>query len=88
MLRTRHVSVDLTARARERDRIDRSSLSDAVLVARVRAGDRRACDVLVERHAPQVDEDVAVALSLPVGTVECHAHRGRKLLAARLRRTA
>ena len=204
MLRTRHVSVDLTARARERDRIDRSALSDAVLVARARGGDRQARDVLVERHAGRVeriaharlsdpeeardaaqealgrvveqlgtfrgeasfttwlhrvaanactdharrlarvrrseivdgaaaaaglahacepdpepggvdgalrdsldllsqdqrralvlkavmdmrDEDVAEAMSLPVGTVKCHAHRGRKLLAARLRRTA
>ena len=34
------------------------------------------------------DEDVAEAMSLPVGTVKCHAHRGRKLIAARLRRTA
>jgi DNA-directed RNA polymerase specialized sigma24 family protein len=33
------------------------------------------------------DEDVAHAMSLPLGTVKCHAHRG-KLLAARLRRTA
>jgi RNA polymerase sigma-70 factor (ECF subfamily) len=34
------------------------------------------------------DEDVAEAMSLPVGTVKCHAHRGRKLIAARLRRSA
>ncbi len=34
------------------------------------------------------DEDVAEAMSLPVGTVKCHAHRGRKLLAARLRPSA
>jgi RNA polymerase sigma-70 factor (ECF subfamily) len=203
MLRTRHVSVDLTARARERDRIDRNALSDAVLVARSRDGDRRSRDVLVERYADRVariahrhlhdreeardaaqealgrvveqlgtfrgassfstwlhrvavnacldharrvarvrraevagpaaeaslaggvqrgpepagvdgalrasldvlsddqrralvlkavmdmrDEDVAEAMSLPVGTVKCHAHRGRKLIAARLRRTA
>ncbi len=204
MLRTRHVSVDLTARARERDRIDRTTLSDAVLVARARGGDRQARDTLVERHAGAVeriaharlndpeeardaaqealgrvveglgsyrgeasfatwvhrvatnactdharrlarvrrseivdgaaaaaglahasrpdpdptdvdgalrdsldllssnqrsalvlkavmdmrDEDVAEAMSLPVGTVKCHAHRGRKLIAARLRRTA
>ena len=32
------------------------------------------------------DEDMAEAMSLPVGTVKCHAHRGRKLIAARLRR--
>jgi RNA polymerase sigma-70 factor (ECF subfamily) len=204
MLRTRHVSVDLTARALKRDRIDLSALSDAVLAARARGGDREARDVLVERHAGRVeriararlsdpeeardaaqealgrvveglgsfrgeaafatwvhrvaanactdharrlarvrrsevvdgpaaaaglahaaepdveprgvdaalrdsldlltqpqrsalvlkavmdmrDEDVANAMSLPVGTVKCHAHRGRKLLAARLRRTA
>ena len=204
MLRHRHVSVDLTARARERDRIDRSALSDAVLAARARGGDRLSRDVLVERHAGLVeriaharlsdpeeardaaqealgrvvaqlssfrgeasfttwlhrvatnactdharrvarvrrseivdgaaaaaglagacepdlepggvnatlraslellsqdqrsalvlkavmdmrDEDVAEAMSLPVGTVKCHAHRGRKLLAARLRPSA
>jgi RNA polymerase sigma-70 factor (ECF subfamily) len=204
MLRHRHVSVDLTARARERDRIDRRALSDTVLVARARAGDRLSRDVLVERHAGRVeriararlsdpeeardaaqealgrvveqlgsfrgeasfttwlhrvaanactdharrlarvrrseivdgaaaaaglagacgpvvepggfdatlrasldllsrnqrsalvlkavmdmrDEDVAEAMSLPVGTVKCHAHRGRKLLAARLRQSA
>ena len=204
MLRTRHVSVDLSARARERDRIDRSALSDAVLVARARDGDVRARDVLVVRYADRVariahhrlrdpeeardaaqealgrvveqlptfrgasafstwlhrvaanactdharrlarvrrsevvdgpaaeaslagavqrepepagvdgalraslevlsqdqrralvlkavmdmrDEDVAEAMSLPVGTVKCHAHRGRKLIAARLRRSA
>ena len=204
MLRTRHVSVDLTARARERDRLDRSALSDAILAVRARGGDREARDVLVERHAGGVeriaqarlsdpeeardaaqealgrivegldsyrgeasfatwvhrvatnactdharrvarvrrseivdgaaaaaglahacepdlepigvdaalrdsldllspdqrsalvlkavmdmrDEDVAEAMSLPVGTVKCHAHRGRKLIAARLRRTA
>jgi RNA polymerase sigma-70 factor (ECF subfamily) len=204
MLRTRHVSVDLSARARERDRIDRNALSDAVLVARARDGDRRSRDVLVERHADRVariararfhdpeeardaaqealgrvveqlpsfrgassfstwlhrvaqnacadhgrrlarvrrsevvdgaaaaasladaaqtdpepggvdgalraslavlsreqrralvlkavmdmrDEDVAEAMALPLGTVKCHAHRGRKLIAARLRRTA
>lgn len=34
------------------------------------------------------DEDAAQAMSLPAGTVTCHAHQGRKLLAARLRRTA
>ena len=204
MLRTRHVSVDLTARARERGRLDRSALSDAVLAARAKGGDRDARDVLVERHAGRVeriaharlsepeeardaaqealgriveglqsyrgeasfatwvhrvatnactdharrlarvrrseivdgaaaaaglahaaepdlepigvdaalrdsldqlsqqqrsalvlkavmdmrDEDVAEAMALPVGTVKCHAHRGRKLIAARLRRTA
>jgi RNA polymerase sigma-70 factor, ECF subfamily len=204
MLRTRHVSVDLSARARERDRIDRCALSDAVLVARARDGDCRSRDVLVERYADRVgriargrfhdpeeardaaqealgrvveqlgtfrgaaafstwlhrvavnacadharrlarvrrsevvdgaaaaaslagaaqtdpdpvgvdgalrasldvlsqdqrhalvlkavmdmrDEDVAEAMALPVGTVKCHAHRGRKLIAARLRRTA
>ena len=203
MLRTRHVSVDLSARARERDRIDRNALSDAVLVARTRDGDRRSRDVLVERYADRVariararfhdpeeardaaqealgrvveqlpsfrgasafstwlhrvaqnacsdhgrrlarvrrsevvdgaaaaslaaraqtdpepagvdgalrasldvlshdqrralvlkavmdmrDQDVAEAMALPVGTVKCHAHRGRKLMAARLRRTA
>jgi RNA polymerase sigma-70 factor, ECF subfamily len=202
MLRTRHVSVDLSARARERDRIDRNTLSDAVLVARARDGDRRSRDVLVERYADRVariararfhdpeeardaaqealgrvierlpsfrgassfstwlhrvaqnacadhgrrlarvrrsevvdgaaaaslaaaaqtdpepgddgalrasldvlsrdqrralvlkavmdmrDEDVAEAMALPVGTVKCHAHRGRKLIAARLRRSA
>jgi len=54
MLRTRHVSVDLSARARERDRLDRSALSDAVLVARARDGDVRARDVLVERYADRV----------------------------------
>jgi len=203
MLRTRHVSVDLSARARERDRVDRGSLSDVVLVARARDGDHRARDVLVERYADRVahiararfhdreeardaaqealgrvveqlpsfrgassfstwvhrvaqnacadhgrrlarvrrgevvdgaaaaslagaaqtdpepggidgalrasllrlsadqrralvlkavmdmrDEDVAALMSLPVGTVKCHVHRGRKLIAARLRRTA
>jgi RNA polymerase sigma-70 factor (ECF subfamily) len=204
MLRHRHVSVDLTARALKRDRIDLSALSDSVLAARAGAGDRQARDVLVERHAGRVeriararltdpeeardaaqealgrvvvglgsyrgeasfttwvhrvasnactdharrlarmrrseivdgaaaaaglahacepdpapmgvdgalrasldllsdeqrralvlkavmdmrDEDVAEAMSLPVGTVKCHAHRGRKLIAARLRRTA
>ena len=205
MLRTRHVSVDLTARARERDRLDRSTLSDAILVSPRPRRRPRARDVLVERHAGGVeriaqarlsdpeeardaaqealgriveqlgtrirgeasfatwlhrvatnactdharrlarvrrseivdgaaaaagladacepdpeptgvdaalrdslellsqdqrsalvlkavmdmrDEDVAEAMSLPVGTVKCHAHRGRKLIAARLRRTA
>ena len=204
MLRTRHVSVDLSARARDRDRIDRNALSDAVLVARARDGDARSRDVLVERYADRVariahgrfrdpeeardaaqealgrvveqlptfrgsasfstwlhrvaanactdharrlarvrrsevvdgaaaaaslagavargpepagvdgalraslevlsedqrralvlkavmdmrDVDVAEAMSLPVGTVKCHAHRGRKLIAARLRRSA
>lgn len=204
MRRTRHVSVDLSARARERDRLDRHALSDAVLAARARDGDTTARDVLVERHAGRVeriaharlrdpeeardaaqealgrvverlgsfrgdasfttwvhrvaanactdharrvarvrrseivdssaaaarlartaqpvrepvgvdgdlrasldllsddqrralvlkavmdmrDEDVAEALSLPVGTVKCHAHRGRKLIAARLGRSA
>jgi len=54
MLRTRHVSVDLSARARERDRLDRNALSDSVLVARARDGDRRSRDVLVERYADRV----------------------------------
>ena len=40
-------------------------------------------DVLALRY-----EDVAEQMQLPVGTVKCHAHRGRKLLAARLRRPA
>lgn len=51
MLRTRHVSVDLTARVRERDRLDRSTLSDVALAARGRGGDLEARGVLVERHA-------------------------------------
>src|SRR4029077_16765041 len=33
MLRTRHVSVDLSARARERDRLDRHALADRALGA-------------------------------------------------------
>jgi RNA polymerase sigma-70 factor, ECF subfamily len=203
MPRSRHVSVDWSGQAAQRDRVDHHSLSDTVLAARCRDADPRALVVLVERHQPLVDritsrwfadredahdaaqdaltrlvtsvgsyrgdaafttwltrlvsnvcadqarrqarrrasevpddptvtrragqasaaepappfepalrehlaglsdgqraavvlkdalsmryEDVAALMSLPVGTVKCHAHRGRKRLAARLRRSA
>ncbi len=110
MLRTRHVSVDLTARVRGRDRLDRNTLADGAAAA---AGLAHACQpdlgpigvdgALRDSHplSPDErsalvlkvvidlrDEDVAQAMSLPVGTVKCHAPRRRKLLAARLRRNA
>jgi RNA polymerase sigma-70 factor, ECF subfamily len=55
MPRSRHVSVDLSRRARERDRLDHAALSDPILVARARSGDARALSVLVERHAALVE---------------------------------
>ena len=39
-------------------------------------------DVLAMRY-----DEIAEALSIPVGTVKCHAHRGRNALAAGLERT-
>jgi RNA polymerase sigma-70 factor (ECF subfamily) len=54
MRRSRNVTVDLSARRSGRG-LDRASLSDAVLVARVRQGDAASFDVLVARHLPSVE---------------------------------
>jgi RNA polymerase sigma-70 factor, ECF subfamily len=54
MRRTRHVTVDLSGR-HPGGGIDRASLSDAVLVARARGGDRASLDALVARHQPGIE---------------------------------
>jgi RNA polymerase sigma-70 factor (ECF subfamily) len=72
--------------------VDEAGVSAASLpalrasLATLSVGQRNAIvlkDVLELRY-----EDVADVMALPVGTVKCHAHRGRKLLAERLGRTA
>ncbi len=54
MRRSRHVTVDLAAR-RPGNGLDRSSLSDVVLIARSRQGDAAALDALVARHLPLIE---------------------------------
>ncbi len=78
--------------------IERSPAADASLDGRSLAPDleagvarlstrQRTVVVMKDVLSLRYDE-IAVALSLPVGTVKCHAHRGRNALAASLERGA
>src|SRR5438128_1707311 len=80
----------LPLRDRVRDESAHAALSDVVLAVRAKDGDGLALEALVERHAPRVRrlaayllDDPQDAMEMPVGTVKCHAHRGR----ARMRRS-
>lgn len=92
MLRTRHVSVDGAAalaglaHAAEPDAEPRGV--DGALPDSLDVLTQPQRTALVPKAVKDMrDDDVAHAMSLPLGTVKCHAHRG-KLLAARLRRPA
>jgi RNA polymerase sigma-70 factor, ECF subfamily len=61
MRRTRHVTVDLSGR-HAGGGIDRTSLSDAVLVARARRGDRASLDA---RHQPGIERSARRRLRDP-----------------------